>query len=447
MTADELPEGWTLATLADLISPSSEKVEPEDRTDSPYLSLEHIEAHSNRIIGQGTGADVKSTKAVFRSGDVLYGKLRPYLNKVAIPDFEGICSTDILVFRCVSYLDNRFLLRFLSRQEVVNFANHHSSGVQLPRISFKELGALEVPLPPLAEQRRIVAAVERILGKVSAARARLERVPTTLKRFRQAVLAAACSGGRADELSPNWRTVTLGEVIDGLKYGTSKKSEYETKGVPILRIPNVSGGQISHDDMKYSELEPAEYEQLRLRAGDVLMIRSNGSVSLLGKTALVSHAEADFAYAGYLIRIRPNDSMILPTYLNAVLGSEAVRRQIEMPARSTSGVNNINSDEVRALEFALPPLAEQQEIIRRVSALFARADAIEAWASSARKRVESLTQAVLAKAFRGELVPTEAELARRENRPYESAGELLERIRASAPAPATPSRTPKLKAK
>ncbi len=195
-----------MATLTDLISPSSEKVEPEDRTDSPYLSLEHIEAHSNRIIGQGTGADVKSTKAVFRSGDVLSGKLRPYLNKVAIPEFDGICSTDILVFRNVPYLDNRFLLRFLSRQEVVDVANHHSSGVQLPRISFKELGALELPLPPLAEQRRIVAAVERILGKVSAARARLEWVPTTLKRFRQAVLAAACSG----RLTADWRAKNLG---------------------------------------------------------------------------------------------------------------------------------------------------------------------------------------------------------------------------------------------
>ncbi len=191
MTADELPDGWALATLAELVSPSSEKVEPEDRPNSAYLSLEHIGPHTNRIIGQGTGADVGGTKAVFRAGDVLYGKLRPYLNEVAIPDCDGICSTDILVFRRVPHLDAKFLMRLLSRREAVDFANRNSAGVQLPRIRFKELGTLEVPLPPLAEQRRIVAAVERILDKVTAARARLDRVPTTLKRFRQAVLAAA----------------------------------------------------------------------------------------------------------------------------------------------------------------------------------------------------------------------------------------------------------------
>ena len=200
-TDDELPEGWAAATLSSLVAPSSEKVEPQDRLDAAYLSLEHIEPHTGRIVGQGTGADVNSTKAVFRAGDVLYGKLRPYLNKVAIPDFDGICSTDILVFRRVTYLDSQYLRHFLFRSEVVEFANHNSSGVQLPRISFKELGTLELPVPPLAEQRRIVAAVGRVLDKVSSARARLDRVPTTMKRFRQAVLAAACSG----RLTADWR--------------------------------------------------------------------------------------------------------------------------------------------------------------------------------------------------------------------------------------------------
>src|SRR5438477_621454 len=93
-----LPEGWVLVPLGELIAPSKEKVEPRERADSPYLSLEHIESGTAGIIGRGQGSDVTSTKAVFRPGDVLYGKLRPYLNKVCIPDFEGICSTDILVF-------------------------------------------------------------------------------------------------------------------------------------------------------------------------------------------------------------------------------------------------------------------------------------------------------------------------------------------------------------
>src|SRR5438445_3087587 len=132
----ELPEGWGSVSLGELVSPSKEKVEPAKRPDSPYLSLEHIESGTAKVVGQGKGADVTSTKAVFRGGDLLYGKLRPYLNKVCIPDFDGICSTDILVFPKSPFIDNRFLLGFLMQSDVVEFANHNSNGIQLPRISF-----------------------------------------------------------------------------------------------------------------------------------------------------------------------------------------------------------------------------------------------------------------------------------------------------------------------
>ena len=111
------------------------------------------------------------------------------------------------------------------------------------------------------------------------------------------------------------------------------------------------------------------------------------------------------------------------------MGSYDVRVQIEVPARSTSGVHNINSEEVRALRFFLPPVDEQQEIVRRVESMFKLADAVEKRVEAAKARAEKLTQAILAKAFRGELVPTEAELARREGRSYESASELLSRIK------------------
>jgi type I restriction enzyme S subunit len=194
MRNDELPEGWSLTTLGEVTRPSSEKIEPQECPNAPYLSLEHIESQSGRILGYGNGSDVRSTKSVFRAGNVLYGKLRPYLNKVSVPDFDGICSTDMLVFPRSPWLENRYLSYFLSCSEIVEFANHHSSGVQLPRIGFDKLAELAFPLPPLAEQKRIVAKVEELLARVNAARERLARVPTILKRFRQAVLATACSG-------------------------------------------------------------------------------------------------------------------------------------------------------------------------------------------------------------------------------------------------------------
>jgi type I restriction enzyme S subunit len=128
-------------------------------------------------------------------------------------------------------------------------------------------------------------------------------------------------------------------------------------------------------------------------------------VSLVGRSAIVSEAERDCAYAGYLIRLRPNRAKIEPAFLNLVLASYDVRLQIELEARSTSGVNNVNSEEVRALRFTLPLLAEQQEIVRRVDALFSLADQLELRLAKARTQVDKLTPSLLAKAFRGELVP------------------------------------------
>jgi type I restriction enzyme S subunit len=145
---EELPEGWARAKLGELASPSSEKVEPKEKPDARYLSLEHIEPHTGRILGFGYGTDVNSTKAVFRAGDVLYGKLRPYLNKVSVPDFGGICSTDILVFPRKPWIDSDFLRRFLSTSPVVEFANHNSSGVQLPRIQLHAAFHHRRTLPP-----------------------------------------------------------------------------------------------------------------------------------------------------------------------------------------------------------------------------------------------------------------------------------------------------------
>jgi hypothetical protein len=146
--SEELPEGWVRAQLGAVVWPSKNRIEPSQQPNAPYLGLEHIESHSMKVLGHGRASDVKSTKAVFDAGDVLYGKLRPYLNKVCVPDFAGVCSTDFLVFDQKPWLDSRFLLWSLLRREVVEYANHHSTGVELPRISYAALASLDFWLPP-----------------------------------------------------------------------------------------------------------------------------------------------------------------------------------------------------------------------------------------------------------------------------------------------------------
>jgi type I restriction enzyme S subunit len=128
--------------------------------------------------------------------------------------------------------------------------------------------------------------------------------------------------------------------------------------------------------------------------------------------------------------LRADPRRVFPAYLNLALQTHDIREQIEMPSRSTSGVHNINSTEILRLRVNVPSLEGQAAAVRRVEALFKLADTIEGRVATASKRADKLTQAILAKAFRGELVPTEAELAHQEGRDYEPASVLLERIKA-----------------
>ena len=450
--ASNLPDGWTNVGFMEVFDvqggtqpPKSEFVyEPTDG----YVRLLQIRDFGEKPVP--TYIRQKPSLKTCTSNDVLIGRYGASVGRICT-GMEGAYNVALTKVIIPDDIDPRFAYYLLNsdafQRPLLEIERSAQDG-----FNKEDLAEIRLPLAPLAEQRRIVAKLELLLGKVSSSQQRLSRVPALLKRFRQSVLAAACSGkltadwrekstqsilvfSDAEDIGSgipeSWRIVAVRDVIGGLKYGTSKKCDYPRRGVPVLRIPNIADGVINQSDMKYAHLDPDELEQLRLRVGDVLLIRSNGSVSLVGKTALVRETERDFAYAGYLIRLRPDQAKIIPEFLNAVLGSYDVRLQIEIPARSTSGVNNINSEEVRALRIPLPPLSEQQEIVRRVEKLFEFADQIEARLVRAQKQVDRLTQSILGKAFRGELVPTEHSLATAEGREYEPASELLARIRAS----------------
>jgi type I restriction enzyme, S subunit len=473
---DDLPEGWTVEPLGNLVSPSKEKIEPDQKPDAPYLSLEHVESKVMRIIGHGFGRDVKSTKTIFRTGDVLYGKLRPYLNKVCIPDFDGICSTDFLVFQRVPWIENRLLLWFLSRPEVVDIANHHSTGVELPRVNFQTLASLSFPLPPASEQKRIVAKIEELFVQVNAARARLAKVPLILKSFRQAVLAAACSGRLTEdwrekhsnlepasefleriaqdrrkerespsersrpqlnikvdsdlpELSGLWCWATINQVAD-VRGGIQKQPKRTPKqnAYPYLRVANVLRGKLDLAEIHKMELFEGELETYRLQPNDLLVVEGNGSLSEIGRSAIWSGEIDDCVHQNHIIRVRAR--ICSTAYLNAYWNSPIGTARIAELAVTTAGLYNLSTQKVSSMPVPLPPLEEQNEIVRRVEALFKLADSIEKRLQAATKRADKLIQAILAKAFRGELVPTEADLARREGREYESAADLLARIKA-----------------
>jgi type I restriction enzyme S subunit len=439
--SDDLPEGWAERRLGALVQPSKEKSEPDSTDRRPYVGLEHIESNTNRIIGQAKAAEAKSTTSVFRRGDVLFSKLRPYLNKVAIAPFDGVGSTEIIVFPQLPHLSNRFLVHFLSRQETVSTAQERSAGVQLPRITFERISDLNVPLPPLAEQRRIVAKVESLLDEVNRAKARLDRVPVILKRFRQAVLAAACSG----ELTPSsdadaWKTTQIGSVAGFITSGSRGWAAYYSDAGPLfIRAQNLNSDQLILDDVAHvTPPKNSETARTRVQKNDVLVTITGANVT---KSGLVTDDLGDAYVSQHVGLIRPLDGRISRWLYTWLLSPAHGRKQL-LDFAYGAGKPGLNLDNLRNVEISLPPLDEQAEIVRQVDALFALADAIERRVAVATARAEKLPQAILAKAFAGELVPTEAELARAEGRDYETAAALLARVARDA-ATAAPAAAPK----
>jgi len=202
------------------------------------------------------------------------------------------------------------------------------------------------------------------------------------------------------DIPDSWKWSKINELIKDLQYGTSKKCSYtQNMESPILRIPNVSSGYIDINDLKYTKLTDKEKEQYSLEIDDLLVVRSNGSRELVGKSVLVSRQLTNYGYAGYLIRLRFFNKNLNAPYIQCFFNSPYIREQIETPLRTTVGINNINSTELSNLIIPIPPLEEQKEIVKKIESLFKVCDALEEQINSSQKNSQILMQSVLKEAF------------------------------------------------
>ncbi len=254
-----------------------------------------------------------------------------------------------------------------------------------------------------------------VRGKLVPRESGDEPVWTLLSRIRSEKNRLSSAGSRKKQNDANllddsslffqvpksWAWTTCRELALEFRYGTSKKCGYETKGHPVLRIPNLSGGKITTEDLKFTKLNEREVEDLSLSVGDILMIRSNGSLNLVGRPALVEEHVKGFCYAGYLVRVRFVPDTVDSRYLIVVLNSKLVRDQIEVPIRSAVGLKNVNSTELGNIRIPLPPLAEQHRIVRKVDELMALCDELEARLTTTATTRRQLFEGTLHEALTG----------------------------------------------
>ncbi len=475
---DELPAGWAQTTLGEIVSNSKAKVEPGERDTAAYLSLEHIESGTSRILGQGLGSEVKSVKSVFQVGDVLYGKLRPYLNKVCLPDFEGICSTDILVLKSKASVDARFLHKLLTTQPVVDHAVANSNGINLPRTSFDALAEFQIDLPPLAEQKRIVARLETLQARSRKAREALADVPTLLEQYRQSVLAAAFRGDLTaawreqnpntepasvllerirterrkqceikypsrtyiepeqvddrdlPELPEGWCWASVDALFSIITSGSRDWSQYYDRGTgTFIMAQNVRPGRLDFSETRQL-VDPPFNDRDRTRSqilpGDLLITIVGANT---GDICPV-HDELPNHYVCQSVALmRPVDDdlqgLVLRYFLRGAPGRKIMEDLIYGQGRPHLGF-----DDLKRIAIPIPPLVEQGVLLNDIQQREVSIDKLLDTTEAASLEFVSFDQSLLSKAFQGELVLQDPS--------DEPAAAMLARLRSdtSMPAPA-----------
>lgn len=434
--------------------------------------MDHIDADSFHLVGQDEFAKMKSAGSYFQEGDVLYGRLRPYLNKVHRAKFEGVASAEFIVLPASDFFDGEFIKYLLHRKKFVDFAMSRSSGDR-PRVKFDGIAEFEFPLPPLNEQRRIVEKIETLFARLDQGEAALRHTQTLLARYRQSVLKAAVTGaltadwraanahrlehgrdllarilqtrretwqGRGKYQEPAapdtsnlpelpegwvWASVEqLGEVNRKIAYGVLQPGKQFDGGIKLVRVGDVNGGEVHLGALK--EVDPAiaaKYPRTNLQGNEVLVTL----VGTIGRSAVVPPeiAGANVARAVGVVPVLRDfvNSHWLAHCFNSPANSQKLIGLAHEVARKT-----LNLEDVRRFQVPLPSLEEQNKIVERLSVEISKVIAAESQCGTELTRSAALRQSVLKDAFAGKLVPQDPS--------DEPAAELLARIRASRPAPA-----------
>lgn len=274
-------------------------------------------------------------------------------------------------------------------------------------VSVKDFSNFFIPIATIKEQQRIVERIESLFAKLDEVKQKVQEVIASIDDNVEALLYKAFTGQLTNEWRNSnieiekWEDTTLSEIVSGLKYGSSEKSDYEYKGTPILRIPNIGDGIVDFSDLKYmsEELKSSSHEVFE---DDILIIRSNGSRDLVGKCALVPKLQERYAYASFLIRMKVTEK-VLPEYLVRFINSSMARAQMFDKAKSSSGIHNINSKELGAIKICVPSIKEQKQILICIQEFVNKEKRVQEISEEMLGRIDRMKKSILAKAFRGEL--------------------------------------------
>lgn len=419
MSEVEFPQSWVkteIGKIADVVAggtPSAGNPENFELSGQgiAWLTPADLSKYKNTYISHGardlSQIGYKSSSAkIIPKGSILFSSRAP-IGYVAIASNEISTNQGFKNFVFGSSIHPEYAYYYL--KSIRDLAESLGTGTTFREISGATAKTLPFIICPLAEQQQIAAKLDELLAQVDSLKTRLDAIPKILKRFRQSVLAAAVSGKLTEEWRGNtikFQDVELKQIINSLDQGWSPKCLSEATDSNEWAVIKTSAIQHMHFLSIENKILPenlAPKAQLVLEKDDVLITRAGPRVRC-GVTCIVDKDYPKLMICDKVYRIKLNKAKASPMFVNIALNSPEGLREIELlkTGSSDSGMN-MTQGKINTFKIPLPPLEEQTEIVRRVEQLFTYADQIEQRVKDAQSRVNHLTQAILAKAFRGEL--------------------------------------------
>ena len=429
----ELPRGWAekrLGEVLHLVNGFAFKPSHWGKKGLPIIRIQNL---NNPKAPFNYCKDVLPEKVRVKNGDLLFAwSGTPGTSFGAHIWNGGDAWLNQHIFR-VEFdcrLFDKSFLRHAINLNLDHYISQAHGGAGLAHITKGMFEASKLWIAPIAEQRRIVAKLETLLGKVGTCQQRLTKVPILYKRFRQAVLGAACSGRltadwRESHPQEDWVNVRIKDVAPDISYGYTARASEDPSGVKFLRITDIQNGKVDWEAVPYCKIPASRFCHFSLMDGDILFARTGATT---GKSLLIKSCP-EAVFASYLIRVRTGERST-PDFLHLFFQSDNYWYQVSEKIAG-SAQPNCNAKKLANLSLMLPSIEEQQEIVRRVKALFALADQIEIRYDKALDHIDRFNKALFARALRGELVVAETEIASAEGREFESASDLLARIGAN----------------
>ena len=459
----DIPVNWRWAQLGDVCLPVN-KVQPVENPNQAftYLDIASIDNALHRVVAPksylGRYAPSRARQVV-HGGNTLFSTARTYLKNVAMvpPEFDGqIASTGFCVLNPSDAIDPKFVFYYVISDDFVSNLNPLRRGTRYPAVRDNDALSQYLAIPPLAEQRRILAEIDKPFARLDASVAALRRAQANLKCYRSSVLKEACHGtlvpteaelarseGREyepvaallerileerparwdsdpkplgkykepvlpdtsglPEPTEGWVWATLDQTATTVKNGYSKRPD-GLGDTPILRISAVRPMSVDMDDVRWVSNSHALQDFL-ISQGDLLFTRYNGNPSFVGVCGVVPRIEQNTLHPDKLIRVQLVLRSTLPHFIQLAGNIGASQDYLAARVRTTAGQSGISGSDLKQMPIPLPPLVEQRRIVAEVERRLAVIQQAEASVETSLKRADQMRQSILKKAFAGELVP------------------------------------------